>query len=117
MTVSLTCLTPLSDTRTRITQIVWSDHPVFFLARPFIAAGARQVVATLWRLIDAAGGEVSTSFFGRLYAPGGVRGGGGSVHALRAAMLEAIDYTLKDGTPIGRSPIFWAPFALTGDPR
>ncbi|HZZ35069.1 MAG TPA: aromatic ring-hydroxylating dioxygenase subunit alpha [Caulobacteraceae bacterium] len=40
--LSLTCLTPLSDTRTRITQIVWSDHPVFFLARPFIAAGARR---------------------------------------------------------------------------
>jgi phenylpropionate dioxygenase-like ring-hydroxylating dioxygenase large terminal subunit len=39
--LSLTCLTPLNDRKTRITQIVWSDHPAFGLLRPFIAAGAR----------------------------------------------------------------------------
>ena len=39
--LSLTCLTPVSETRTRITQIVWSDHPAFLLLKPFIAAGAR----------------------------------------------------------------------------
>ena len=39
--LSLTCLTPLSDKRTKITQIVWSDHPAFLLLGPFIAAGAR----------------------------------------------------------------------------
>ena len=32
--LALTCLTPLSDTRTRITQIFWSDHWAFTLIRP-----------------------------------------------------------------------------------
>jgi phenylpropionate dioxygenase-like ring-hydroxylating dioxygenase large terminal subunit len=39
--LALTCLTPLSAKKTRITQIVWSDHPAFIILRPFIAAGAR----------------------------------------------------------------------------
>jgi phenylpropionate dioxygenase-like ring-hydroxylating dioxygenase large terminal subunit len=39
--LSLTCLTPVDDSHTRITQIIWSDHPVFGLLRPLIALGAR----------------------------------------------------------------------------
>jgi len=39
--LALTCLTPVSETKTRITQIVWSDHPAFVFLKPFIAAGAR----------------------------------------------------------------------------
>lgn len=39
--LALTCLTPIHEKKTRITQIVWSDHPAFLLLRPFIAAGAR----------------------------------------------------------------------------
>ncbi|HEY9218287.1 MAG TPA: aromatic ring-hydroxylating dioxygenase subunit alpha, partial [Phenylobacterium sp.] len=39
--LSLTCLTPVTDKKTRITQIVWSDHPAFWLLKPAIAAGAR----------------------------------------------------------------------------
>ena len=39
--LSLTCLTPVSETKTRITQIIWSDHPAFVLLRPLVAAGAR----------------------------------------------------------------------------
>jgi phenylpropionate dioxygenase-like ring-hydroxylating dioxygenase large terminal subunit len=39
--LSLTCLTPVNQTSTRITQIIWSDHPVFALLKPLIAAGAR----------------------------------------------------------------------------
>src|SRR5207247_8671544 len=37
--LSLTCLTPLDAKRTAITQVVWSDHPAFWLLRPLIAAG------------------------------------------------------------------------------
>jgi phenylpropionate dioxygenase-like ring-hydroxylating dioxygenase large terminal subunit len=37
--LALTCLTPVTDTRTRITQIFWSDHWVFNLARPFLRMG------------------------------------------------------------------------------
>ena len=39
--LSLTCLTPIHDTATRITQILWSDHPAFLFLKPFVAAGAR----------------------------------------------------------------------------
>ena len=39
--LSLTCLTPINEKRTRITQIIWSDHPAFWFLKPFIAAGAR----------------------------------------------------------------------------
>jgi phenylpropionate dioxygenase-like ring-hydroxylating dioxygenase large terminal subunit len=39
--LSLTCLTPVDETKTRITQVIWSDHPVFALLKPFIALGAR----------------------------------------------------------------------------
>ncbi|HUO22481.1 MAG TPA: aromatic ring-hydroxylating dioxygenase subunit alpha [Caulobacteraceae bacterium] len=39
--LSLTCLTPLDETRTRITQIIWSDHPAFVALRPLIAMAAR----------------------------------------------------------------------------
>jgi len=33
--LSLTCLTPVSETKTRITQVIWSDHPVRKAGRPF----------------------------------------------------------------------------------
>ena len=39
--LSLTCLTPITESRTKITQIVWSDHPAFFFLKPFVAWGAR----------------------------------------------------------------------------
>jgi phenylpropionate dioxygenase-like ring-hydroxylating dioxygenase large terminal subunit len=39
--LGLTCLTPETETRTRIVQIFWSDHPVFSLLKPVVAAAAR----------------------------------------------------------------------------
>ena len=39
--LSLTCLTPLTEKSTRITQIIWSDHPAFVFLKPFIQAGAK----------------------------------------------------------------------------
>jgi phenylpropionate dioxygenase-like ring-hydroxylating dioxygenase large terminal subunit len=43
--LALTCLTPVNETRTRITQIIWSDHPAFALLGPFIRLGARRFLA------------------------------------------------------------------------
>jgi phenylpropionate dioxygenase-like ring-hydroxylating dioxygenase large terminal subunit len=40
--LSLTCLTPVNAGQTRITQVMWSDHPAFTFLKPFIALGARQ---------------------------------------------------------------------------
>lgn len=39
--LALTLLTAIHETKTRITQVFWSDHPVFGLAKPFLRAGAR----------------------------------------------------------------------------
>jgi phenylpropionate dioxygenase-like ring-hydroxylating dioxygenase large terminal subunit len=40
--LALTCLTPVTPAKTRITQLIWSDHLAFALLRPLIAAGARR---------------------------------------------------------------------------
>lgn len=40
--LALTCLTPATASRTRITQIVWSDHWAFTLLKPAIRAGVRR---------------------------------------------------------------------------
>ncbi len=50
--LSLTCLTPLNESRTRITQVIWSDHPVFWLLKPFIASGARAFLRQDGRMVD-----------------------------------------------------------------
>lgn len=39
--LSLTALTPVDARRTRVTQIVWADHPAFVLLKPAIAMMAR----------------------------------------------------------------------------
>ena len=39
--LSLTCLTPINDAHTRVTQIAWSDHPAFLLLKPLIAVWAK----------------------------------------------------------------------------
>jgi phenylpropionate dioxygenase-like ring-hydroxylating dioxygenase large terminal subunit len=50
--LSLTCLTPIDEKRTRITQIIWSDHWAFSLLQPLIAAGARAFLRQDGRMVD-----------------------------------------------------------------
>ena len=40
--LALTCLTPVTEARTRITQVIWSDHWAFSVLKPLIRAGARR---------------------------------------------------------------------------
>jgi phenylpropionate dioxygenase-like ring-hydroxylating dioxygenase large terminal subunit len=40
--LSLTCLTPINESSTRITQIIWSDHPIFALLLPFVRTAAMR---------------------------------------------------------------------------
>ncbi len=40
--LALTCVTPVSEAKTRVTQVIWSDHGAFSLLKPLIAAGARR---------------------------------------------------------------------------
>jgi phenylpropionate dioxygenase-like ring-hydroxylating dioxygenase large terminal subunit len=39
--LGLTCLTPIDETKTRITQIFWSDHGMFRFIAPIFRFGAR----------------------------------------------------------------------------
>ncbi len=50
--LSLTCLTPVNDKTTRITQIVWSDHPAFLFLKPLIAWGARAFLRQDGAMVD-----------------------------------------------------------------
>jgi phenylpropionate dioxygenase-like ring-hydroxylating dioxygenase large terminal subunit len=50
--LSLTCLTPETETRTRITQVLWTDHPVFALAGPLVRAGARRFLRQDGAMVD-----------------------------------------------------------------
>ena len=43
--LALTCLTPLTEGRTRITQLIWSDHWAVTLLRPIVRAAARRFLA------------------------------------------------------------------------
>ena len=40
--LALTCLTPVTSSLTRITQVIWSDHPAFLLLKPLIRAATRR---------------------------------------------------------------------------
>jgi phenylpropionate dioxygenase-like ring-hydroxylating dioxygenase large terminal subunit len=60
--LALTCLTPITETKTRITQIFWSDHWVFDIAKPFLRMG---VVAFL----KQDGGMVNLQNEGLRYDP------------------------------------------------
>ena len=60
--LALTCLTPVTETQTRITQIFWSDHWVFDIAKPFLRMG---VVAFL----KQDGGMVNLQNEGLRYDP------------------------------------------------
>ena len=50
--LALTCLTPVDDTATAITQILWSDHPAFTLLRPLVALGARRFLDQDRAMVD-----------------------------------------------------------------
>lgn len=50
--LALTCLTPITEAKTRISQIVWSDHPVFAIAGPLVRLGARRFLRQDGDMVD-----------------------------------------------------------------
>ncbi len=71
------------------------------LARAFLAAGARNVVATLWPLEDIGAASIAEWFYGALELEG-PRG------ALRTAQRRAL------ATPSLRAPFYWAGYQVIG---
>jgi len=80
-----------------------SSEGVVGIARAFLFAGARSVVASLWAIDDEATMEFMKSFYQHL------RGGESTSAALQRAMK-----CLRDSDNFS-APKYWAPFVLIGD--
>ncbi len=94
-------LVVLSACRTAAGAVVRGEG-VQGLTAPLLAAGARAVLATLWRVGDRATARFIEAFYVRL------AGGMPAADALRAAQLDA----RRAGAPASE----WAAFTLVGDP-
>ena len=75
------------------------------LTRAFQFAGARSVLASLWKIDDAPTADLMRRFYGHLKA------GRAKDEALRLAQMELL------GSPSSSHPRDWAGFTLIGDGR
>ncbi len=101
-------LVVLSGCRTALGREIRGEGLVG-LTRGFFAAGARHLVASLWRVQDRSTAELMDRFYRRL-----LQGSGGRLRpaaALRQAQGELIN------EPEFRDPYHWAAFAVYGDWR
>jgi CHAT domain-containing protein len=81
---------------------------VFGLQRSFHQAGARTVVASLWRIDDQATRALMTRFYANLREKQLT-----SLESLRRAQLSILDDPEFDA---GGNPQLWAAWTLSGDP-
>lgn len=72
------------------------------IAQAWLIAGARNVVATLWRIDDAAAAEFSRRFYAAL-----------PVASVPEAMAIAQRAMIRD--PKLRRPYLWAPYQAVGE--
>ena len=82
------------------------------LTRAFQFAGARTVVASLWKVPDASTSELMISFYRHLNA------GLPKDESLRAAQVELMQQTTENGggrPDRGLPPFYWAAFQVYGD--
>ena len=90
------------------------------LARAFFYAGAPSLVTSLWDLADEPANRLVPAFYRAWFA------GASKARALRAAQLEVLR-NLRSGTmqiptrlgpvSVPEHPVFWAGFALVGEPN
>jgi hypothetical protein len=98
-------LVVLSACRTAMGKEVRGEG-MFGFSRAFFHAGARGLVAALWRVDDEASAELMALFYQNLFSKGLA-----APAALRAAQL-----TLRNDAR-WRSPYYWAGFTIQGDWR
>ena len=77
------------------------------LSRAFFSAGARSVLAALWKVDDTATAKLMIAFYRHLLR------GSTKDEALRQAQLELLAGTAG----VSQAPYFWAAFQLSGDWR
>ncbi len=99
-------LVTLSACQTGLGRMI-AGEGVMGLARAFLYAGARSVVASLWNVNDSASAELMEPFYRGL-----VRGlpRDAALQAARSALIHSSDVRLHD-------PYYWAPFVLIGTAR
>jgi len=101
-------LAVLSDCSTHAGPEVEGEG-VFALSRGFLIAGARRVVASLWRVNDRATAVLIGELFRRLGAEARAGRRPRYAEALRAAKAAV------RARPESSDPYFWAPFTLSGE--
>ena len=79
------------------------------LSRAFMAAGSRQVIASLWEVNDASTLSLMEDFYRHLKA------GGNPALALQQAQMDLIRGKIKVPGLRVNHPFYWAPFLLFGD--
>ena len=79
------------------------------ISRGFMYAGARRVVASLWKVNDASTSQLMKHFYHSLRP-----GGGAEITRPAAAMREAQLHVMKQR--IWRYPYYWAAFVVQGQP-
>jgi CHAT domain-containing protein len=83
---------------------------VFALSRGFLAAGARSVVASQWPVDDQATAALMAMFYREL----ALDLAAGRPLGVSRALDRARKHVRHD--PRWSSPVYWAPFVLTGSP-
>jgi CHAT domain-containing protein len=78
---------------------------VYGLRRAFLVAGAETLISSLWRIDDAATGELMKSYYEKLLAK---EHPGDRVGAMQEAMMQ------MRGQPGRSHPYYWAPFVVVG---
>jgi CHAT domain-containing protein/tetratricopeptide (TPR) repeat protein len=97
-------LVTLSACETALGEVAGAEG-VLGLTRAFQFAGAREVLATQWKVSDRPTRELMTTFYR------GLRDGLSTAGALRKAQLRLL------GRPATAHPYYWAAFQLHGDWR
>jgi CHAT domain-containing protein len=99
-------LVVLSACQTALGQDVRGEG-LIGLSRAFMYAGTPRVVATAWKVDDAATAALMKEFYQQMAGPKPLR----PAAALRAAQLSL------QRTPRWQAPYYWAPFVLQGEWR
>ena len=79
---------------------------VMSLARPFLIAGSKSVIATLWNIDDAGAAEFVNMFYRSL------KEGSSVSEALAHSKRQMIESSI----PLYQHPYFWSSFVAVGDP-
>jgi tetratricopeptide (TPR) repeat protein len=101
-------LVTLSACRSGVSHVLRGDEPMG-LVRAFLAAGASDVIVTLWPVEDESACVLMEHLYRTLIAQSDSTDPAAALHAAQIALRA---YTRPDGTQPFAATSFWAPYAL-----